>query len=334
MPRTNPDAPTRIPPGGGTPNPTPVTPAQGGPVAGTPAPPGPADTAGQAGNYNPPPPPISRDNPAFLRLSNLLSAYGLGSLVDWLYDQMVAGRDETQITQDLRDRQEYRQRFRGLEVRQQRGLPPMSVDEYLAYERQAAQIMRAHGLPAGFYDSPDDYADLIGKDVSVNELEQRLATATEALYQSPQEVRDQLRNLYGVTEGALVAHFLDPDRAAPEIQRQFRSAQVAAEAARQQFGQLTAEEAQALADQGVDGEAAARAFGALGQSREITGALAGEAPTGAMSRADQLAAVGGDAAAQAEIERRRRQRQAAFGGGGGFTTSQEGLSVGSNRAGS
>ena len=334
MPRTNPDAPVTNPnptPGGSGVNPDPFSYTQ--PDGYTPGN-DPQYRRAAASDYTPPPPPISRDNPAYLRIKALLDAYGLGSLVDWAYDQMVNGRDEVQVTQDLRDRDEFKARFRGLEIRRQRGLPPMSVDEYLAYERQAASIMHAAGLPAGFYDSPDDYADLIGKDVSVNELQQRVADATTALYQSPQEVRDELSRQYGVTEGTLAAWFLDSERAMPEIQRQFRSAQIGAEARRQQFGPLTAAEAERLAELGIDAEQAAQAFGALAQSREITGALAVEGDPMGMSRAQQLAAVGGDAAAQAELEWRRRRRQSAFEGGGGFAQSDSGLAVGSNRAGS
>lgn len=274
------------------------------------------------------------DSPAYALIRDLLTSYGLESLVPWMREQIIGGASETQVMQSLRQQEAYKTRFRGLEVRRAAGLNPMSEAEYVSYERQAASMMRAAGMPAGFYDQPNDFADLIGKDVSINELQQRLTSYSEAVYQQPVEVRRQLRDLYGVDEGSLAAFFADPERGWQTIQQQYRASQVAGAATRQSFGPLAASEAERLAALGVTAEQANQGFGTLGQSREITGALAGEDPNAVMGRDAQLAAVGGDAKAQAELEARRRRRQAAFEGGGSFANSAEGLAVGSNRAGS
>jgi hypothetical protein len=330
-PRQNPDAPVRNPRPAPPANPTPITPsgpATGGPYNGPPP-------TGQRGTGTQTPPPVNQnpgDSPALARIRALLDSYGLGSLADWAWQQLIAGRDETQVAQDLRERQEFKDRFAGMETRRQRGLAPMSPEEYVAWERQAAQMMRSYGMPPGFYDHPSDFADLIGKDVSVNELEQRLASYADAAYKAPQQTRDQLRQLYGVDETNIAAFFADPDRGWQTIERQVRAAQVSGAAQSQQFGQLTSAEAEALAAEGLDAEAANRVFGELANSREVTGQLAGESDAG-MTREQQLAAAGGSAQALRELEARRRRRQAAFEGGGSFANSEAGLAVGSNLAG-
>lgn len=341
-PRRNPDAPARNQ--RPTPSRNPVNPRRIKRPQVGPAPDGPAFFAGQQGTRSDPPGTNNQDPPgqqlddsqseALATIAQLLSYYGLDSLISWVRDQIVNGSSETQVIQSLRQQDAYKLRFRGLELRRSAGLNAMSEAEYIAYERQAASMMRAAGFPPGFYDSPDDFADLIGKDVSINELQQRLTTYSEAVFQQPVEVRNQLRRLYGVDEGSLAAFFADPDRGWQVIQKQYRASQVAGGAERQQFGPITAEEAERLADLGISGDQAAERFGVLAQSKEITGALAGEDPASAMTRESMFGAVGGESRAQAEFEARRRRRQAAFEGGGSFANSAEGLAVGSNRAGS
>lgn len=270
--------------------------------------------------------PDTAQEDAFTYLRSVLDGYGLGGLGDWAWDQIRSGLSNERIVQNLRETAEYKQRFKGLEQRRAAGLPAISEGEYIAYESSVRQMMRAAGMPPDFYDTPDDFADFIGKDVSVSEMQARINDGYLQAAQAPAEVRQQLRDLYGVNEGQMAAFFLDPDRALPLIQRQFVAAQVSGAAQRTGYGALNQTEAERLATLGVGAEQAQQGFSALEQSKELFGALPGE-DGAAIDRATQQAAVfGGDANAKGAIERRRGERISASSGSQSFSIGQGGVS--------
>lgn len=273
----------------------------------------------------PAPTPDASQEDAFAYLKGVLDGYGLGGLGQWAWDQIKGGLSNERIVQNLRETSEYKQRFKGLEARRAAGLPAISEGEYIAYESSVRQMMRAAGMPPDFYDSPDDFADFIGKDVSVSEMQARINDGYLAASQAPAEVRQQLRDLYGVNEGQLAAFFLDPDRALPLIERQFVSAQVSGAAQRTGYGALSQGEAERLAALGVGAEQAQQGFSALEQSKELFGSLPGE-QSAQIDRATQQAAVfGGDAGAKAAIDKRRGERVSQGSGAQSFAVGQRGV---------
>src|SRR5512134_2701459 len=144
---------------------------------------------------------INIDRDAFAYLQSVLDMYGLGSLTEWARQQLIGGALEDQIIQELRQRPEWAARFPGMAQRRQAGLPAISPNEYIAMERQYAQMMRNAGLPQGFYDQVSDFATWIGRDVSVAEGAERVKLAEDATYTWPQDVRDELTRLYGFSQG-------------------------------------------------------------------------------------------------------------------------------------
>jgi hypothetical protein len=262
---------------------------------------------------------------AFAYLKGLLDTYGLGSLATWAWNQLVEGQSEEQILQSLYDQPEFRTRFSAIFARQEAGLPAISPAEVIAWERQATEMMRYYGMPAGFWDDPADFAELIGNDIGLPELEQRLNLAARIITQTDPETRQQLRDIYGFTDSQLSAMILDPDRGLQTLTQQYRASEIAGAAQRQQFGQLTHVEAEELASRGVDSERADQAFTLLDQFREITSQIEGESEPG-MSRASQLGVVAGKSENVTELQGRQRRRQAVFEGGGGFAAGREGFS--------
>jgi hypothetical protein len=129
-------------------------------------------------------------------------------------------------------------------------------------------------------------------------------------------VKDQMRNLYGVSEGQLAAYFLDPQRTAPLLTRQAQAANIAARGLEQGGIQLTGAFAEDLARRGITEQQARAGFAEVGALGELKQTFAGET---ALS-GEQLAgaAFGIDVAAQQELERKRRQRTGEFAGGGSF----------------
>lgn len=259
-------------------------------------------------------------------LNSVLEGYGLSGMGDWAWEQIQQGYTNERILQNLRETDTYKQRFVGMEARKAAGLPAISEAEYIEYERGMRQTMHAAGLPPDFYDQPQDFADFIGKDISVAEMQERINNGYLAASQAPAEVRAQLRELYGIDEGALAAFFLDPDRALPVIQRQYQAASISGAGVRTGYGALSAGEAEGLAALGVSDQEAQQGFASLAESAELFAVLPGE-QEGLIDREDQLAAVfGGDAEAGQRIERKAGARRAAGSGAQSFTLGQEGIS--------
>lgn len=265
----------------------------------------------------------SRD--ALASIKSLLQRFGLEGLSDWAWQQLLAGSSQAQVELDLYEQPAFKARFPAIAQRVAKGLPAITPNEYLAYENAARQVMRAAGFPPSFYDQPDDFTRYLVNDKSIAELSQDAALYQQAAYQAPQEVRDQLRNLYGIDEGGIAAYYADPDRALPILQQQFTASQIAGQAQRQQFGQLSQSEAERLAALGVTDQQAAQGFGLVQQAGELFQALPGEAE-GAPGRDTALGLVAGDAAAQSAVDLQARRRKAGFQGGGSYAQTQRGTS--------
>lgn len=289
---------------------------------------------GQTMGYeNPPPSPASnpstftpyqQDSLAYLK--SVLDYYDLGSLSQWAWNQLVAGNSPDQIMQELRQTPEFKRRFPAIEQRRAAGLSPMSVDEILAYEKQARWVMHSAGLPLGFYDSRESLQSFIAKDVSLSELSQRIQLAAQDYFSTDTTLRDELGRIYGLTPGQHLAYILDSKTALPLIQRQWLSASLSAAAVNTGYGGLTQSEAESLSGIGVTREQAAQGFNTLQSQRGLFTPLPGEsAPT--IAREDQFAAAFfDDADAQLRIRRRQRERVGVFQAGGQFASSQTGIS--------
>lgn len=268
---------------------------------------------------------VQRD--ALARIKGVLGQYGLDSLSDFVWQQILDGKSETEVLQDIRNHPTFKAEFPEIEARTKAKLAPLSPGEIVAYRQQARQVMKAAGLPAGFYDSKDDFTKLLTQDVSLSELNERVQQAKDATFNIPPQVRARLEQEFGVAPGSgtLTSFFLDPDKALPIITRDFNAARIGGRADMAGYAGLTNDTARTLADAGVSESAAAQGFGELTQQSELFGALdRGEDTIG---QGEQLGAAflsNGNAARR--IEQRRRRRQAAFSGGGGFAETQKGVS--------
>jgi hypothetical protein len=275
-----------------------------------------------------PPPPVVAPAPsqsARRIVENILSEFGLNTptLVDLVMNEIT---EDTQINRDrlmtqLRATSEYQQRFAGMRLRREAGLPAITETEYVALERMYAQFMRQAGLPAGFYDSPDDFARFIGADVSAAEFQQRIANGYRAVAEADQTLIDQFRTLFGVTDGELAAYMLDPDRALPLIEEQVATARVGAAAARAGFANVVQRETLTrMAQLGVTEQQASDVFGTIARNQELFQPLD---PTETAITVDEAAMglSGNDAAAARRIRQRQERRRAEFAGAaGGFAT--------------
>lgn len=259
---------------------------------------------------------IARQN-ALTTIRGALESFGLTSLLDVITGYVQQDFDADSIMVLIRQTQQYKDRFPAMEALAKKGRA-LSEAEYIAFERNAAQLERAYGLPAGML-GKDSVTKLLTNEVSAAELENRVTMAAAGAFQTSDEVKSQFRNYYGIDSGGLTAYFLDPERAMPLLQKQYVAAQIGAEAAMQSIdlGVSMAEELQVA---GIERQQAREGFGRVAGQRELS-----------MGRGDivsQQELIGanlkGDTAAGQAIERAGAARVGRFAGGGQFLQTQQG----------
>jgi hypothetical protein len=254
-------------------------------------------------------------------MAEVLNTYGLGELSDYIYNEIIVKETVNINNPDaiifaIREQPAYQKRFAGNAARLKKGLSELDPGSYIGLENQYRETLRANGLPANFYDQSEDFQSLIEGDVSNSELNERVQQGYRAVADADPAVKEQMRNLYGVSEGQLAAYFLDPQRTAPLLTRQAQAASIAARGLEQGGIQLTGAFAEDLARRGITEQQARAGFAEVGALGELQQTFAGET---ALS-GEQLAgaAFGIDVASQQELERRKRQRVGEFAGGGSF----------------
>lgn len=265
---------------------------------------------------------------AFMALRSLFDSYGLGSLADKIYNYVKNGESADTISIQLQDAPEYKQRFAGNEARKANGLPVLSPADYLATETSYKQIMAAAGMPSGFYDQNSDFNNWIGKNISPSEIQNRVDMATQATILSNPDYRKAL-NQMGIDDAHLTAYFLDTNRALPYLQKAAATAQIGAEALRNnlQFDQSYAEQ---LATMGISADQARQGYQQIAGELDTMKALGSIYGSDWNQRQSEEAAFGseGGAAAQAKQRRLLSAERGAFGGREGSAAQSSGLSAG------
>lgn len=263
-------------------------------------------------------------------LSSYLRPYGLdmADVIEaaWQFVQNNPGLADNPdlIIASTRDTQTYRTRFAGNIERRSKGLSELSPSTYIQYEEAYRQTLRSAGFPTGFYDTQQDFANFIGRDLQPSELGTRLERGYKAVTQADPQIVAEMKRLYMVDDASLAAYFIDPVRAQDIVVRQAEAARLAAQATTQAQMTLTTQEAEQLALQGVTEQQARQGFGAIGTSGEVFSAL--QAGEEAISREEQISGVlGTNAAAAQRIATRQRRRRAEFEAGGGLAETAQGI---------
>jgi hypothetical protein len=252
---------------------------------------------------------------AFMALESVFKQYGLGSLAGKIYDYVKNGYSSDTISILLQDTKEYKTRFAANEARVKAGLPVLSPADYINTENSYRQLLRASGLPAGFYDSSSDFTGWIAKDVSPTEIQSRLDLATQATALASPFYKQALNQL-GIDDGHLAAHFLDSAKALPLLQKAAATAQIGAAALQQglTFNKTYAEQ---LATTGVTADQAQQGYSQVAnelQSMKELGNIYGSAWTQTESEGSVF---GTDAAATAQKAGLITREKGSFSGASG-----------------
>ncbi len=251
-------------------------------------------------------------------ITAVFNNYGLASLAGKIIEFAQKGYSGDAIAILLRETPEYKARFPAMATLAQKGRA-INEAEYVAYERNAAQIEQQYGLPAGMVSG--NVTRLLEGDVSAAELADRARYAAAGSVLAPQEFKDEFTRLFGVRANeALVAHYLDPDVAAPLLEKQYAMAVIGSEALKQGLTPMEAATLEELQQRGVTQAQAQQGFGEVAGQQALT---AGRGDTA--SQGDLVgAAFGTDANAAAAVERAVKARRGAFDGGGGFGQDRRG----------
>ena len=268
---------------------------------------------------------VKRQRDARSTIDTVLATYGLEGLSDFVYTEIIQKEivninNPDAIIFAIREQPTYKKRFAGNAARLKAGLPELDPASYIGLENQYRETLRSNGLPANFYDGNDDFQAFIEGDVSNAELNERVQQGYRAVADADPQVKAQMQNLYGISEGELAAYFLDPQRAAPLLTRQAQAAKISARGLEQGGIQLTGGLAEDLARRGVTEAEAQAGFTAIGKLGELTTQLSGET---ALSQEQIIGQqFGTDVAAAQELEKRKRRRVGEFAGGGSFARTQ------------
>lgn len=255
-------------------------------------------------------------------LQDELDSWGLSGLVQQAWGLITSGATADQVVAQLRQTDDYKQRFAGMAARAQKGLPAISEAQYLNLEDTYAQVAHQYGLLPGTYDP----AQAIGNDVSATEFSNRASLASAAIYSEPPEVQQALLNYYQLNTGNTASYYLNPDNALPKLQSMLRTGEIGGSASQLglNFSQATAEQiAQAYGGSDAYTSAAVRAaLTKAASDRQSTGGI-GQATLGDDTLGQ--AEFGLNTAASLAVQQQQKDRVSSFQGGGQGAYTAEGL---------
>jgi len=141
--------------------------------------------------------------------------------IDKVYADNVAPTD-AQILNSIYSSEAYKTRFAANEIIRKRmadgkGQPGdrlLSPAEYVKTEDAYRENMSEAGLPAGFYDQPEDFTKFIAEySTSVAEITERVNIAKQVLQNADAGIKQALKDYYGLTESDMAAYLLDSQKA-------------------------------------------------------------------------------------------------------------------------
>lgn len=160
------------------------------------------------------------------RLTNLFKGYGIEGLATFINQRIMEDASEESVLIELYERPEYKLRFPGMESLRKKNRT-ISEKEYIDIENAFVQTARFFDIPKGFYDSADDFGNLIANEVSAKEFQDRLQIGQDVGKSLDPNVRSALKDFYGIGEGGITAYVLNADKALPILQKQAKAATIA-----------------------------------------------------------------------------------------------------------
>ncbi len=126
---------------------------------------------------------------------------------------------------DKRFNEPYLQRFAGNRMLQDKGFAMLDDKTYLATEAAYNKIFTSYGIKQ--FSNRDKFANLIGNQVSADELAGRVSTAYDRVIKGAAETKQALNRLFPeLNDADILAYALDPVNQLPAIQRKVQAAEI------------------------------------------------------------------------------------------------------------
>jgi len=209
---------------------------------------------------------------AFAILKQVFAQYDLGDLGSVLETLMKEGYEPEEAALALKTDPKYNKayitRFKGNETRRTAGLNVLSEAEYLTLENDYTQTLKSYGLESYFgVDRTTKLAamsDIIGKDISGPEFQDRVDTSVTRVKMASQSTKDAFRQFYGIGEADLVKYFLDPVKSLVSLKEKATSAEIGGAAIGQGLT-TTMTSAEDLARFGINRQQAQVGYATIGE---------------------------------------------------------------------
>jgi len=176
---------------------------------------------------------------AFALVEQTMRSYGfnqteLTEILNYVKTGLLNPRmGANQLVIELRNLPSYKTRFAGNETRRAAGLNALSEAEYLAQEKDYSETLRQFGQQR--LATRAQFSTLIGNDISNIELGKRVGIAVNRLANTNPAIKAQLKAFYPtINDSDIVAFFLSPKEALPELEAKVTTAEIGATAA--QYG--------------------------------------------------------------------------------------------------
>jgi len=267
-------------------------------------------------------------------------AIGMGSLADTLLKLSTSPDAPTTASgyyAALLQTPEYKARFGDTNaMRQKNGLPMLTEGQILASEQNISDTLRRAGMPAGFYDQPQDFQQFIALDKSAQEVGDIVQAYKDVAKNINPAISNQLMTYYGVDSAGIAAYLMDPTKAQPILNSLAQKGTVAAAAASGGMQDIAgaAQVAYGLDAGSLSYAKQAQAFAQANQLGQQVGTLSniyGNVYGGTYTTGQGMQeAFGGPEAVQAQQLRQRlaTAETSTFGGSAGASTQGQSLGVG------
>jgi hypothetical protein len=208
------------------------------------------------------------DEDAYSIIKKTLEDYDLGALVPIIQGYMDRGLGSNQAALEIRKEGAYQKRFKGNENRLKAGLNAISEAAYLELENSYSETLKAYGLASQFGTDREArqaaMSEIIGGDVSADEFQNRIKTVVTRVKNADPAIKATMASFFNIKDEDLVSYFINPKENLPKLQEKVTAAEIGAAAKGQNLA-TSAEAATALAQFGVDRQAALEGYQAIGE---------------------------------------------------------------------
>lgn len=107
----------------------------------------------------------------------------------------------------------YYQRFGKVnEARIKSGYTALDERTILGMEDEYQKVLKSYGMPAGFYDTPEDFQTFLANNLSEVEVADRLQASRQFAQVVDPLIKDQLKTMYNIDDNMLTAYIADPEK--------------------------------------------------------------------------------------------------------------------------